>query len=229
MGEIDRRNLLLAVGAAMIAGCATSAPNDVLDVRRRFSDPVPLPAPSEAGVMSVEEALGRRRSRRDYSDRSLSLAVIGQLFWAGQGVTAANGHRTAPSAGARYPIELYALSATQMMHYLPDGHMIEQRPDETSKPALSSAAFDQEFVSSAPIAFVIAGVVGRTEVEYGQVASGLMIREAGHVAQNVLLQATSLELSAVPVGGFDPAAVTRLLALPPGEEVLYLLPVGHPA
>lgn len=231
MSEIGRRTLLVsvgtAVGAAVVAGCATPAPDAVLDQRRRFSDPTPLPAPTDTGQMSVEAALGARRSRREFSNRPLSIDVIGQLFWAGQGVTSANGYRSAPSAGARFPIELYALSSSTLMHYLPVGHMVEQRRDETSKAALPSAAFDQQHVSASPITFVIAGVVRRTEVEYGRVAPGLMTREAGHVAQNMLLQATALDLAAVPVGGFDPAAVTRLLALPPGEEALYLMPVGH--
>ena len=82
--------------------------------------------------------------------------------------------------------------------------------------------------ASAPLVIVVAADPARTEQEYGAVADDLVNREAGHAAQNILLQATALGLAAVPVGGFDPTAVARLLALPPGQTVLYLLPIGEP-
>ena len=173
--------------------------------------------------------LTERRSAREFSAAELDESTIGQLLWAGQGITDDAGHRTAPSAGATYPIELYALTETTFVHYLPAGHQVEQRPDTRSLDLLADAAFEQDFVNDAPVVLVITGIRSRTEAEYGAVGNDLMNREAGHVAQNILLQATALGLAAVPVGGFDPAEVARLLALQPGEEVLYLLPVGHPA
>jgi SagB-type dehydrogenase family enzyme len=165
---------------------------------------------------------------REYATARLTLDEIGQLLWAGQGITDDDGHRTAPSAGARYPLELYAVTAAELMHYLPVGHRVEQRVDTTTLEALADAAFDQEFVGSAPLVVVIAADPARTQQEYGAMAGDLVNREAGHAAQNILLQAIALGLAAVPVGGFDPAAVERLLALPPGQAVLYLIPVGVP-
>lgn len=93
------------------------------------------------------------------------------------------------------------------MHYLPATHELESRSDETTLRELADSAFGQQFVNMAPIVFVIVGIVARTEVEYGAVSELLMNREAGHVAENMLLQATALDLAAVPVGGFDPSAV----------------------
>ena len=123
---------------------------------------------------------------------------------------------------------MYAITATELMHYVPAGHRVEQRADTTTLAALPDAAFDQTFVGDAPLVVVIAADPARTEQEYGAVADDLVNREAGHAAQNILLQATALGLAAVPVGGFDPAEVARLLALPPGQSVLYLIPVGVP-
>jgi SagB-type dehydrogenase family enzyme len=200
-----------------------------MDQTQRYSETIELDPPDRSGSMSLEQSLEERRSARDFTAEELPLDTIGQLFWAGQGVTDDAGHRTAPSAGARYPIELYAISASTFMHYLPEGHRTEQRADTTTLERLSAAAFQQGFVSDAPVVLVITAVPARTEAKYGAVAHDLVNREAGHVAQNVLLQATSLGLAAVPVGGFDPAGVARLLALAPGEDVLYLLPVGYPA
>jgi SagB-type dehydrogenase family enzyme len=165
---------------------------------------------------------------REYATTPLTLDEIGQLLWAGQGITDDDGRRTAPSAGARYPLELYAITAAELMHYLPAGHRVEQRADTTILGALPDAAFDQEFVGDAPLVVVIAADPSRTEQEYGAMADDLVNREAGHAAQNILLQATALGLAAVPVGGFDPAAVAGLLALPPGQAVQYLIPIGRP-
>jgi SagB-type dehydrogenase family enzyme len=219
----------LVLVAVVTAGCVSSAPPEVMDETQRYSESFELAEPELSGSSSLEQTLEERRSTRDFTAEEVPLDTIGQLFWAGQGITDDVGHRTAPSAGARYPIELYAISASTFMHYLPEGHRVEQRTDTTTLSLLSAAAFQQGFVSDAPLVLVITAVPARTEAEYGAVAHDLVNREAGHVAQNILLQATSLGLAAVPVGGFDPAEVARLLALAPGEDVLYLLPVGYPA
>ncbi len=225
-----RSATLLFVAATLVAmGCASTAPSSVREQPLRYQESITLDDPKQSGPISLEQVLTDRRSTREFSNAELDMSTIGQLLWAGQGITDDAGHRTAPSAGATYPIELYALTATTFMHYLPDGHRIEQRPDTRTLDLLADAAFDQGFVNDAPTVLVIAGVRSRTEAEYGAVARDLMNREAGHVAQNILLQATALSLAAVPVGGFEPAEVARRLALQPGEEVLYLIPVGHPA
>lgn len=214
--------------ATLLAGCASEAPDEILQQTQRYPTVIELPAPDLNGTLSLERALRERRSVREYATTPLTLDEVGQLLWAGQGITDDAGYRTAPSAGARYPLELYAVTAADLMHYLPVGHRVEQRVDTTTLEALADAAFDQEFVGSAPLVVVIAAEPARTEQEYGAMAGDLVNREAGHAAQNILLQATALGLAAVPVGGFDPAAVARLLALPPGQVVLYLIPVGEP-
>jgi len=212
----------------LAAGCAQDAPASVLEQTERYPDTAALPAPDLTSETSLEEALRLRRSQRVYAAEALSLDVLGQLLWAAQGITDSAGHRTAPSAGALYPLELYVLTESVFMHYEPDGHRVEQRSDGESKSELASAAFGQDFVSSAPAVVVVTGVQTRTEAKYGGVARDLVNREAGHAVQNLLLQATALGLAAVPLGGFDPSAVERLLALPPGEQVLYLVPIGFP-
>ena len=216
------------IAATLVAGCAAEAPDEVLQQTQRYPTVIELPAPELNGTRSLEESLHERRSVREYATTPLELDELGQLLWAGQGITDDDGHRTAPSAGARYPLELYAVTAAELMHYLPAGHRVEQRADTTTLGELSDAAFDQRFVGSAPVVVVIAADPARTEREYGAMAEDLVNREAGHAAQNILLQATALGLAAVPVGGFDPAAVARLLALPSGQSVLYLIPVGAP-
>jgi SagB-type dehydrogenase family enzyme len=223
-----RSVVIVAIVATLLGGCASQAPSEIREQTERYPTVVDLPAPDLTGSIPLEQVLHDRRSVREYATTVMTLEEIGQLLWAGQGITDDEGHRTAPSAGATYPLELYALTAADLMHYLPVGHRVEQRADTTTLEALPDAAFDQEFVAGAPLVLVIAADPTRTEQEYGAVADDLVNREAGHAAQNILLQATALGLVAVPVGGFDPAAVERLLALPPGQTVLYLIPVGEP-
>lgn len=220
--------LILAVGlwAGLLSGCASTAPSQVLDQQTRFDRIIALPEPDLDGAMSLESAIAQRRSQRDFSAAPVSSEHLGQLLWAGQGITNPNGYRTAPSAGARYPIELYTVTADEIGHYLPDGHRFETRSSNGTLERLADVAFGQGFVSDPPLVIAVIAVPSRTEAEYGAVADALVDREAGHVAQNILLQATALDLASVPVGGFDPAAVATELALPPGWDVRYLIPIG---
>lgn len=217
---------LLSAGA-VLAGCVAEAPDVVLERSERFGSVVELPPPDLAGELTLERVLVERRSERNFAETELPLTTIGQLFWAGQGITNDTGYRTAPSAGARYPLELYALTTSSLLHYRPEGHRVE-RADSNALTELSDAAFGQDFVGSAPVVLIVVGVIARTEAEYGALAERLVDREAGHAVQNLLLQATALGLSATPVGGFDPDTVGRMLLLPPDHEVLYLVPVGFP-
>ena len=214
------------VAGILLLGCVAEAPESVTSQTERFDAVVELPAPELDGTMTLEEVLQERRSQREFAPAELPLATIGQLFWAGQGITDDRGYRTAPSAGALYPLELYAVTVTDVLHYVPEGHRVERRSDTGTLARLGDVAYGQDYLGTAPVVLIVAGVDGRTEAEYGALGSDFVEREAGHAAQNILLQATALGLAAVPIGGFDPVAVARLLALPPGHEAIYLVPVG---
>ena len=218
----------VVLAGAIALGCVADAPDSITAETQRFDEIADLPVPDITGEMTLEQTRAERRSGREFAGVELTADVIGQLFWAGQGITDERGYRTAPSAGALYPLELYAVTATAVMHYLPDGHRVESRADTSSLTGLGDLAFGQDWLSSAPVVLVVVGVDALTQAEYGALASDFVEREAGHATQNILLQATALDLAAVPVGGFDPAGAARLLALPPGHEVIYLVPVGEP-
>lgn len=218
--------LLLAFTVALPA-CASQAPVDMLRATS-FGSPVVLPSPDTQGAMPLETAMQLRRSAREFAPTALPIAVIGQLLWAGQGTTDAVGRRTAPSAGGLYPLELYVVTADKTLHYLSKGHRVESRRDGDLRARLQVAALDQPAVGTAPAVIVITSVTNRTAVKYGQQTRDFVSIEVGHAAQNVLLEATALGLSAVPIGGFNPARVATVLALPPDEDVRYLIPVGYP-
>jgi SagB-type dehydrogenase family enzyme len=178
--------------------------------------------------MSLEEALAGRRSIRELRADPLDDTAIGQLLWAAQGVTDEAGHRTAPSAGALYPLELYVATATGVSWYRPLTHALELVSRADRRPDLGLAALGQEVVATAPLVIVVTGVVERTAARYGGRAERYVALEAGHAAQDILLEATALGLGAVPVGAFDDATVRRVLELPADRLPLYLIPVGRP-
>ena len=190
---------------------------------------VPLPAAARAGRVSLEEALSRRRSVREFAAKPLPEAVLGQLLWAAQGITHPDGLRTAPSAGALYPLELYVATAAGFYHYNPRRHELERRSASDLRPALARAALEQESIRQAGAVIVFAAVVERIARKYGPArAPRYVFLEVGHAAQNVLLEATALGLGAVPVGAFHNVDVDRALSLPKDEEPVYLVPVGYP-
>jgi SagB-type dehydrogenase family enzyme len=190
----------------------------------------PLPSPLASGAISLEAALAGRRSVREFGSAPLTKAQIGQLLWAAQGITdPASGGRTAPSAGALYPLELYVATTDGFAHYLPARHALRRLSVNDPRARLAEAAGGQGAVASAPAVFVLAGVVERTRTKYGDRAERYVQLEAGHAAQGLLLEAVALGLGAVPVGAFDDGEVREILGLGAGETPLYLIPVGPPA
>lgn len=178
--------------------------------------------------MSLEEVLQRRRSVREFAPKRLADETLGQLFWAAQGVTDRRGHRTAPSAGALYPLELYAVTERGVFHYQPKSHCAETVLPGDLRPALQRAALSQGAVGAAAAVFVVGAVYERTSVRYRARTERYVALEAGHAAQNLLLQATALELGTVPIGAFDDARVADVLDLPKSVRPLYLIAVGPP-
>lgn len=189
----------------------------------------PLPPPTLEGKTSLEETLAHRRSVREFDDTPLTAAELGQLLWAAQGLTNERGFRTAPSAGALYPLELYLVTAGGVFHYQPRGHALSAVRGDDRRPALYEAALGQEAVLQAPAVFVVTAVYARTEQKYGAQRTPRYVHlEAGHAAQNLLLQAVALGLGAGPIGAFEDEQVQETLGLPSDHKPLYLIPAGHP-
>ncbi len=217
----------LAAVCAAAAGAATKAEEMNMDVN--------LPQPRLDGGFSVERALHGRRSIRDFSAAPLSLAEIGQLLWAAQGITSPEGLRTAPSAGALYPLEIALVAgrvaglAPGIYRYAPSGHALQQIGAGDVRAALARAALDQQWIQVAPAVIVFSAVEKRTIRKYGNRGLSYIYIEVGHAAQNVFLQAEALGLGAAAVGAFDEKEIAGLLRLPTEQRPLYLMPVGTPA
>lgn len=194
---------------------------------------IDLPDPSITSELSVEEALARRRSVRDFKKESLSLRELGQLLWAAQGITSPGGKRTAPSAGALYPIELFVVAGevekltASVYQYQPHNHKLRRVKTEDVRRQLAALAVRQDWIAEAPAVLVIAGVYERTTSKYGERGERYVHMEVGYVSQNIYLQAETLGLGTCAVGAFQDGKVRELLDLRRRERPLLLMPVGR--
>ena len=219
---------LLATMNTFCAVVAVSVASAKLPENLNVGHVIKLTAPRLVGKMTLEEALAKRRSIREFTGRQLTLSELSQLLWACQGVTdKQRGLRSAPSAGALYPLEVYVVTKEGVFHYKPDRHELKVIRTGDIRKKLAGAALGQSAVSDAPCVFVITAVFERTERKYGVRAERYVHMEAGHACQNLLLQAVALGLSAVPIGAFDDSAVSRVLSLPKHHAPLYLIPLGR--
>jgi SagB-type dehydrogenase family enzyme len=204
---------------------------------------VELPSPETTGPMSVEEAIAQRRSVRNYTDEPLSLQDLSQLLWAAQGITdPVQKLRAAPSAGATYPLEVYVVVGTDGVTELTEGvyrydpfeHKLENILEGDIRSDLADAALGQIWIREAPVNIVIAtdyvSTAQRYEPHWGiERVHRFVHMEAGHVGQNLYLQAEARGLGMVVVGAFYDGQVQTLLGLPANKTPLYIIPIGHPA
>ena len=191
-----------------------------------------LPPPLLQG--ELVQTLQQRRSLREFAPKPLSLESISRLLWAAQGITSPRGLRTAPSAGALYPLELHLVAGqveglpAGSYRYDPRSHGLQPCVRGDLRLGLARAALNQSWIAQAPAVVVIAAVPKRTTRKYGERGIRYVHIEVGHAGQNLLLQAVALGLGGTVVVAFGDDAVQRLLGLSAGEQPLVIVPVGHP-
>ena len=196
------------------------------------SSKIKLPSPRYNSGVSIEQALLKRRSVRKYKAEPLTIAEVSQLLWSAQGITNPNGFRTAPSAGALYPLEVYLVVgevkglSQGIYKYLPKQHELLKIKDGDVRRELAIAALGQSWVKDAAIDIVFAAVYERVTRKYGKRGIRYVHMEVGHAAQNIYLQAVSLKLGTVVVGAFEDEKVKEILNMSENEQPLYIMPIG---
>ena len=195
-------------------------------------DVIQLPEPAQDGSVSVEYALLNRRSVRHYKNEPLTLNDISQLLWAAQGVTTGRGLRTAPSAGALFPLEVYVVAGN--ITHLPPGiykfnnqdRTIFQNVEGDKRSKLCQAALNQRCIARAPAALLICAVYERVTRKYGQRGVPYTLIEIGHAAQNVCLQAVAMGMGTVVIGAFRDEEIKMIANLAKDEQPVYIIPIG---
>ncbi len=200
--------------------------------------PIQLPSPSQKGSVSLEEAIARRRSIRDFTPQPLSQSQLSQILWAAGGITNTRGrYRAVPSAGATYPLESFIVCGSNCIggigagiyHYNIDSHSLTLCYEGDARLALARAALDQEFIYEAPVDIIICAIFEWTGLRYGSRGERYVHIEVGHAGQNIYLQATALGLATVAIGAFHDEQVREVLRLDKQYKPLYIMPVGRPA
>lgn len=199
------------------------------------SSQIHLPPPSQKGGLSLEAAIARRRSVRHFASGSISQSQLSQILWATQGISDSQSKlRTVPSAGASYPLEIFVVcgincvedTAEGIYHYNIASHSLTRHYAGDVRQELARAALDQEFIYKAPVDIVICALYERTARRYGDRGERYVHMEAGHVGQNIYLQATALGLATVAIGAFYDEQVREVLRLDEQYKPLYIMPVG---
>ncbi|MFH0876968.1 MAG: SagB/ThcOx family dehydrogenase [Candidatus Omnitrophota bacterium] len=191
-----------------------------------------LPPPRTTGGISVQDALTRRRSVRKYAAKPLTIEALSRLLWAAQGVSDSRGLRTAPSAGALYPLETYVAVgdltglSPGLYKYEPNGHLLKRVSEGDLRLRLAVACSGQSWIKQSAAIIIFCGVYERTTKKYGRRGLQYVHMEAGHAAENLSLEAVSMDLGTVVVGAFDDEEVKDVLSLPAEETPLCLMPIG---
>lgn len=193
-----------------------------------FAETIKLPQPKLTGNMPLETSIYYRRSARSFYPAKIPIEMLSQILWACQGITDKHWNfRSAPSAGAIYPLEIYIADEKGVYHYIPATHSLELTTKGDKRPNLARASLTQNFISEAPVNLIITAILNRTKAKFGSRSGRYVLLEAGHAAENVLLQATALGLSSAPIGSFWDDVVASNLNLPPENDPLYILPIGY--
>ncbi|MGB5289130.1 MAG: SagB/ThcOx family dehydrogenase [Ignavibacteriaceae bacterium] len=202
-------------------------------MQKSEADIIRLPAPMFNSETSVEEALSKRRSVRDYTSEPLSLMEVSQLLWAAQGITEkTHSLKTAPSAGALYPLEVYLAAANVkdisagLFKYDPGSHSLKKIVDGDKRQDISDASLRQDAIEECSAIIIITAVYERTSVKYGRRTERYVHMEVGHAGQNIYLQAVSLGIGTVMIGAFQDEALKKVLDLPANEFPLAIYPLG---
>jgi SagB-type dehydrogenase family enzyme len=195
-----------------------------------------LPKPKTHGDVSLETAIKQRRTIRSFTSEPLSLEQCSQLFWAAQGITETRGFkRAAPSGGALYPMDIYAIVGEKCIkglksgiyHYDPKGHAVSLVSEGDLRNKVADAAMSQIWIATAPLNILITAEYHRITGKYGKRGVRYAIIEAGHIGQNILLQSEAMGLGAGVIGAFNDEKIGQIVNMPPSYEPLLILPVGY--
>ena len=184
--------------------------------------------------LSVENAIAKRRSKRSFSGMPMSLAELSHILYYSSGVTDKRaGLRAAPSAGATYPIEVYTVAnnveglTRGIYRYLVTSHELELVREGDFRHEMALAALGERMLVEANVVLVLSAIFQRTQRRYRERGQRYILLEAGHIAQNTCLVATSMGLGTCAIGAFHDTDFNHVVGVDGREEsVLYLVAVG---
>lgn len=199
---------------------------------------IPLPDPKSLSEESFMDIIQHRKSIREYKNKALTMDQLSFLLWASTGLQRIeNGYayRTAPSAGALYPIETYVIInnietiTPGIYHYNIRDHHLERLRSGDFGEEIAKAALHQQMCALASVVFIWTAIFNRSKWKYGQRAYRYIYLDAGHIAENLALAATSLQLGCCHIAAMFDDEVNQLISVDGiRESAIYLSVVGYP-
>ena len=190
---------------------------------------------------TFDEVLSSRRSVRDFADLELDLDDLSKILHQSYGITGElpgkggfrQDLRSAPSAGALYPAEIYiavrkvAGVEPGIYHYNVPHHEIELLIPGDPTEKILEVCCGQEYVRQTSIVVLISGVLARTKLKYGERGYRYALLDIGHLGQNLYLSCASLELAVMTTCGFFDDEANKLLRIDGVDEaVMYVAFIG---
>jgi SagB-type dehydrogenase family enzyme len=235
IGKTRKATVIITILMVTLASGDGHGQSNDKQQKKHIMKEIELPEPLLSGTVSLEEALGMRSSVRSFTGEPLSMADLSQLLWAAQGVTRADkGFRTAPSAGATFPMEIFLVCAqvngleAGLYRYRTGSHNLLMLKSGDLRERLLETALMQKWLSQAAAILVVCADYSRTTGRYGDRGIRYVHMESGHVGQNIALQAVALGLGTTMVGAFNDHELSVALDLPQELQPLYIIPVGKP-
>lgn len=236
--QLNRRTFIVRLGGFVVASLLSVRHTmaGIFNETLKKGKKMKLPQPKIDGAVSLESTIQSRRTTRSYTRKCLTLEQLSQLLWSAQGITGKRGFkRAAPSGGALYPMDIYAVVgkgcvqgiAPGVWHYNPRGNEVFRVSEEDRRQDLARASLSQMWMAEAPLNLVITVEYSRITSKYGDRGVRYAMIEAGHIGQNIFLQAEAMGLKAGIVGAFHDREITRMLETPRSHEPLLVMPVGY--
>lgn len=217
-------------GAGSQAPLSAEEIAEVTFAQRAYADEqghtVPLAPLRPFPLDSLGDILRRRRSPYRYDFSFISQDQLAQLLAGACGVTGelvlGNQRldlRAYPSPGALYGVDVYVMATRveglvrHVYRYDSDQHALVTIPDSKADPASFCLPDVRDVAEGASVFIALALSLPRALQKYGDESYRILVAEAGCIAENIILVAHALGLSAGPFTGVFDKLVDKMIGL----------------
>ncbi len=208
--------------------------------RYRDKPETPLPkAGSGNGTTVIDAGAAWRAGCRRMAVSSMTLAELSTLLHHTQGITGRAGTldlRSAPSAGALYPVDIYVAAGrvqgieAGLYHFNVKANSLVRLKQGSQFERIEAVAGCPHLYQPAAATIIFSVTFGRTGFKYKERAYRYVNMDTGHAAFNLALCAASVWYAAPMVARFDDEGLNELLGVDVEKEAaLLLVPLGRAA
>lgn len=222
----------MVIGIEFLLRTFITGMEEKISEKRILDETIKLPEPERRGGTPIWDCLRERRSIRDYKNLPVSLKELSQILWGSYGVTAREwGYhlKTAPSAGALYPIEIYVASFNVdglkkgIYHFNPKEMTLRGIFEGDFSREITHACLSQDFILSSAFTLILTAIPSRTIGRYRERGVRYILMDLGCIIQNIYLSLTALKMGGCVIGAFSDSAMNKIMNLNPEKELVLAL------